>query len=195
MKPFNKGIATLIAALFLSFSSSFAQCEYVESIEYFYVNNYESLDQAYADQYLQLLAVSNANNEEVLCLDHFKAKIAVPKGRDLFSKKITKFAKKYSLTEELLEYRSLVIEHDRLTTEVDSLEKQLGFQHDEEKFLIEEITRFSLLNELLDLIIHDAQLGLMKKKCFFIFKYDIDETMSLEEIKRIKKEYLDCQKE
>ncbi len=199
MKHFKKGIATLIALLLISFSS-FGQCEYLDSIESKYMSDYVSLDQAYADQYLQILSVSFNNGALSPCLEKIK-KITLPKG-DLFSPEIETFASHYSLNKRLLEYRNLVKQQNSLLVVTDSLQHQNGIltqinvkSNQEVSFLEKEYERLNQIAEFMQLVAVDYESGKMKKKCEFIFQYEFTNSTSLKEMKKIEKEYLDCQKE
>ncbi len=178
MKYLSKGIATLIAVLFFSFSS-FGQCEIAQKLQSKWQEiGYQSIEQAQFNYGMYYLSVPTHRNEGCINVfyEYFEKELGGRYG--LMHQSFDSVAKKYQLSKELEEYRANLL--FALIDKADQIVK-VTTQNYYMSFIIE-------FTEL-------AETGLLKHECVQIYKklQTIDTTNRLE-IEKVKNEFDDCQK-
>lgn len=191
MKYLKKGIATLIAVFYISFSS-LGQCEYVDSIKY-YADEFESISQAYAFNWLQNVALSEApgSNDVLLfddleCRSQFEKYISIPNG-DIFSQEIELFASKYQLTANLFELKRLAtnFRNNKERLKVAVLNENIEYVHTSKG-------EIELLEAFLNRVKRDYENNLIKKDCLFVLYVRIAD-FNYKDIIGFMDKYFKCQ--
>ena len=213
----KKGIATCIALFVLCFFAPRVSAQ--DAIDDCHIawleknwqdsTEYTSLEQTLVDQVLQIFAVRISEPNSLMyanCIDsvNVKTNSKIP-SKDttitIFSPELSVLAVKWNLAEELVEYRATAQEFLHLSEVVLALEKELAEKEQtveslevEEERLTIELQRAELVNTFLSEVVDLIESGMIRLKCRELLEpYDFD-TISLEELEKVKKEFYECQK-